>query len=95
MLDASIVNIALPSVGEDFELSQADLAWVVNAYMLTFRGFLLLGGRRQTLLGRRRVFIGGFVLFAVASLAGGFAQSGPQLSKPGSVIRAGDGGLTG
>ena len=75
VLDASIVNVALPSIGRALDFSQANLPWVVNAYVLTFGGFLLLGGRIADLLGRRRVFMGGLVLFALASLAGGFAQS--------------------
>jgi EmrB/QacA subfamily drug resistance transporter len=75
VLDASIVNVALPSIGRALEFSQDDLSWVVNAYTLTFGGFLLLGGRLADLLGRRRVFIAGLVLFSVASLAGGLAQS--------------------
>ena len=75
VLDAAIVNVALPSIGEDLAFSQANLSWVVNAYVLTFGGFLLLGGRLADLLGRRRVFMFGLVLFALASLAGGFATS--------------------
>ena len=75
VLDASIVNVALPSIGKDLNFSQDNLSWVVNAYTLTFGGFLLLGGRLADLLGRRRMFIAGLVLFALASLAGGFAQS--------------------
>jgi EmrB/QacA subfamily drug resistance transporter len=75
VLDASIVNVALPSIGRALDFSQTNLPWVVNAYVLTFGGFLLLGGRMADLLGRRRVFMGGLVLFALASLAGGFAQS--------------------
>src|SRR3954471_15398625 len=75
VLDASIVNVALPSIGADLNFSQENLPWVVNAYVLTFGGFLLLGGRMADLLGRRRVFIAGLYLFAAASLAGGFAQS--------------------
>jgi EmrB/QacA subfamily drug resistance transporter len=75
VLDASIVNVALPSIGRALDFSQDDLSWVVNAYTLTFGGFLLLGGRLADLLGRRRVFIGGLVLFSLASLAGGLAQS--------------------
>jgi EmrB/QacA subfamily drug resistance transporter len=75
VLDASIVNVALPSIGRALDFSQDDLSWVVNAYTLTFGGFLLLGGRLADLLGRRRVFIGGLVLFSVASLVGGLAQS--------------------
>ncbi len=79
ILDASIVNVALPSIGTDLELSQDDLSWVVNAYTLTFGGFLLLGGRLADLLGRRRMFITGLVLFGLASLAGGLAQTEWQL----------------
>src|SRR5437588_6852637 len=75
VLDASIVNVALPSIGRALDFSQTNLPWVVNAYVLTFGGFLLLGGRMADLLGRRRVFQSGLVLFALASLAGGFAQS--------------------
>jgi EmrB/QacA subfamily drug resistance transporter len=75
VLDASIVNVALPSIGRDLDFSQDDLSWVVNAYTLTFGGFLLLGGRMADLLGRRRLFIIGLVLFAIASFAGGIAQS--------------------
>src|SRR3954469_13553868 len=75
VLDASIVNVALPSIGRALQFSQDDLSWVVNAYTLTFGGFLLLGGRLADLLGRRRVFMGGLVLFSLASLAGGLAQS--------------------
>src|SRR5919107_2687115 len=76
VLDASVVNVAMPSIGEDLGLSQSGLAWLVNAYVLAFGGFLLLGGRMADLLGRRRVFMGGFLLFAVASFAGGLATSG-------------------
>jgi EmrB/QacA subfamily drug resistance transporter len=75
VLDASIVNVALPTIGGALDFSQDDLSWVVNAYVLTFGGFLLLGGRLADLLGRRRVFMGGLILFALASLAGGFANS--------------------
>jgi EmrB/QacA subfamily drug resistance transporter len=75
VLDAAIVNVALPSIQRDLHFSQQDLQWVVNAYVLTFGGFLLLGGRAADLLGRRRVFIAGLVLFSLASLAGGFATS--------------------
>jgi EmrB/QacA subfamily drug resistance transporter len=79
VLDASIVNVALPSIGRDLEFSQDDLSWVVNAYTLTFGGFLLLGGRLADILGRRRLFIGGVVLFGLASLLGGLASSSGQL----------------
>jgi EmrB/QacA subfamily drug resistance transporter len=75
VIDASIVNVALPSIGRALSFSQSDLSWVVNAYTLTFGGFLLLGGRLADLMGRRRMFILGLILFSVASLAGGLAQS--------------------
>ena len=75
MIDASIVNVALPSIGRALHFSRTDLSWVVNAYALTFGGFLLLGGRMADLLGRRRMFMTGLVLFSVASFAGGVAQS--------------------
>src|SRR5215468_2999602 len=75
VIDASIVNVALPSIGTALNFSRDDLSWVVNAYTLTFGGFLLLGGRLADLLGRRRMFMGGLVLFSVASFAGGIAQS--------------------
>src|SRR4051795_6207141 len=74
VLDASIVNVALPSIGKDLDFSRDDLSWVVNSYTLVFGGFLLLGGRLADLLGRRRMFVGGLVLFALASLGGGLAQ---------------------
>ena len=79
VLDASIVNVALPTIGSALDFSQDNLSWVVNAYVLTFGGFLLLGGRMADLLGRRRVFMGGLVLFAFASLAGGLANTDGQL----------------
>jgi EmrB/QacA subfamily drug resistance transporter len=79
VLDASIVNVALPSIGEGLSFSQENLAWVVNAYILTFGGFLLLGGRMADLLGRRRVFMAGLILVAVASLLAGFAANEGQL----------------
>jgi EmrB/QacA subfamily drug resistance transporter len=75
VLDAAIVNVALPSIGRGLHFSQDSLSWVVNAYVLTFGGFLLLGGRAADLLGRRAVFIAGLIVFALASLAGGLAQS--------------------
>ena len=75
VLDASIVNIALPSIGRGLHFSLANLSWVINAYELTFGGFLLLGGRIADLLGRRRIFIVGLVVFSLASLAGGLAQN--------------------
>ena len=79
VIDASIVNVALPSIGAHLHFSRDDLSWVVNAYTLTFGGFLLLGGRLADLLGRRRMFMIGLVVFSLASLAGGLAQSEPWL----------------
>ncbi|WP_028067810.1 MFS transporter [Solirubrobacter soli] len=79
VLDASVVNVALPSIGRDLGLSQEGLAWLVNAYVLAFGGFLLLGGRMADLLGRRKVFMAGFAIFALASFAGGLASSGGML----------------
>ncbi|HEX4307646.1 MAG TPA: DHA2 family efflux MFS transporter permease subunit [Solirubrobacterales bacterium] len=79
VLDASIVNVALPTIKEALDFSEDSLPWVVNAYVLTFGGFLLLGGRLADLLGRRRLFMGGLILFALASLAGGLAANSGQL----------------
>jgi EmrB/QacA subfamily drug resistance transporter len=79
VLDASIVNVALPTIGKALDFTESSLPWVLNAYVLTFGGFLLLGGRLADLLGRRRLFMGGLVLFALASLAGGLATSSGQL----------------
>jgi EmrB/QacA subfamily drug resistance transporter len=79
VLDAAIVNVALPTVGRELGFSQDNLAWVINAYVLTFGGFLLLGGRLADLLGRRRLFMAGLFVFSVASLLGGLATSEGQL----------------
>src|SRR3954447_19064775 len=75
VLDQSIVNVALPSIRTDLGFSQASLAWVVNAYLLTFGGFLLLAGRLGDLLGNKRVFLGGVVSFTVASAVCGLAPN--------------------
>ena len=75
ILDATIVNVALPSIQADLDMSEADLQWVVNAYALVFGGFLLLGGRAGDLVGRKRVFLIGLVVFTVASLLNGLAPS--------------------
>ncbi|MDN3356282.1 MFS transporter [Actinomadura sp. DC4] len=75
VVDATIVNVALPSIRWSLGFSPEDLSWVVNAYTLTFGGLLLLGGRAGDILGHRRVFVAGAALFTVASLAGGFAVS--------------------
>src|ERR671935_2718948 len=87
VLDASIVNVALPSIGAGLHFSEQDLPWVVNAYVIAFGGFLLLGGRAADLLGRRRVFMAGLMVVAVASLAAGFAANQGQLI----AARAGQG----
>ena len=79
VLDAAIMNVALPAIGRALDFTESNLPWVVNAYVLTFGGFLLLGGRMADLLGRRRVFMAGLVLFALASLAGGLATNSGQL----------------
>ena len=79
VLDASIVNVALPSIGRGLHFSEANLPWVVNAYVIAFGGFLLLGGRAADLLGRRRVFMAGLLVVAVASLLAGFAANQGQL----------------
>jgi EmrB/QacA subfamily drug resistance transporter len=75
VLDTTIVNVALPSIREDLAFSETSLAWVVNAYLLTFGGFLLLGGRLGDLFGHRKLFLIGLTLFTAASLACGVAQS--------------------
>ena len=75
VLDVTIVNVALPSIRADLHFDDASLAWVVNAYMLIFGGFLLLGGRLGDLYGHRRVFLLGLALFTLASLACGLSAS--------------------
>jgi EmrB/QacA subfamily drug resistance transporter len=79
VLDASIVNVALPSIGRGLHFSEQNLPWIVNAYVIAFGGFLLLGGRAADLLGRRRVFMVGLSVVAVASLAAGFAATQGEL----------------
>ncbi|HWC37203.1 MAG TPA: MFS transporter [Acidimicrobiales bacterium] len=74
-VDASIVNVALPSIRHDLNFSVQDLQWVLSGYLLTYGGFLLLGGRAADLLGRRRILVGGIAVFAISSLAGGLAPS--------------------
>jgi EmrB/QacA subfamily drug resistance transporter len=75
VLDTTIVNVALPSIRQDLGFSQDSLAWIVNAYLLTFGGFLLLGGRLGDLYGNRRLFVAGIALFTLASLACGLSNS--------------------
>jgi EmrB/QacA subfamily drug resistance transporter len=79
VLDGTIVNVALPTIRDDLGFSQTELAWVVNAYLLTFGGFLLLGGRLGDLFGHRRMFLIGIALFTAASLGCGLASSQAQL----------------
>ena len=75
ILDATIVNVALPSIQRGLHFSPSSLQWIVNAYTLAFGGFLMLGGRAADLLGRRRLFLLGIVLFSAASLMNGLAGS--------------------
>src|SRR3954469_23450419 len=79
VLDIAVVNVALPSIEKDLGFSQEDLQWVVSAYALFFGGFLLLGGRVADLIGRRKVFLAGLVVFAGASLLSGLAWSEASL----------------
>jgi MFS family permease len=74
-VDASIVNVALPSIRSDLHFSEQSLQWVPSAYLLTYGGFMLLGGRAADLLGRRRVLVAGTVIIGLSSLIGGFAES--------------------
>jgi EmrB/QacA subfamily drug resistance transporter len=78
-VDASIVNVALPTIRDDLDFSVQDLQWVISGYLLTYGGFMLLGGRAADLFGRRRVLMAGTVLFALSSLTGGLAQSAGML----------------
>ena len=75
VLDGTIVNIALPSMGEYFDKSQTDMTWALNAYTLAFGGLLLLGGRMGDILGRRRMFIVGLALFTLGSFLAGIAPN--------------------
>src|SRR5438876_2094434 len=87
VLDISIVNVALPTIKTALKFSDANLQWVVSAYALTFGGFLLLGGRLADLVGARRLFMVGFLLFTAASLIGGVVHNGLALI----LARAGQG----
>ena len=80
VLDTTIVNVALPSIRDDLGFSSTSLAWVVNAYLLTFGGFLLLGGRLGDLFGHRKLFLFGIAFFTLASVACGISTS------PGTLI---------
>src|SRR5438309_936287 len=75
VLDSTIVNVALPSIQRDLGFSQADLTWVVNAYLITYGGFVLLAGRLGDLIGRKRVFLAGVLLFTLASAICGLAPA--------------------
>src|SRR6266487_820431 len=75
ILDVAIVNVAIPSIQTHLHIAESKVQWVVTAYAITFGGFLLLGGRMADLLGRRRIFLVGLVLFTLASLACGLANS--------------------
>src|SRR5919199_1076938 len=75
VLDVTIVNVALPSIRTDLGFSETSLAWVVNGYLLTYGGFLLLGGRLGDIFGHRRLFLAGITLFTLASLACGLAEA--------------------
>src|SRR4051794_9218015 len=79
VLDIAIVNVALPSIKADLGFSQENLQWVISAYALVFGGFLLLGGRAADLIGRRRIFLAGLVVFTFASLLAGLAWSEQSL----------------
>ena len=79
VLDVSIVNVALPSMQRSLHFSLSNAQWVVNAYILTFGGFLLLGGRAADIFGRRRVYLTGLAIFTLASIGAGFASSGTQM----------------
>src|SRR6185503_20968387 len=74
-VDASIVNVALPSIRRDLGFSIQNLQWVLSGYLLTYGGFMLLGGRAADLFGRRRILVTGTMVFGLASLAGGFANT--------------------
>jgi EmrB/QacA subfamily drug resistance transporter len=79
MVDTTIVNVALPNIQRDLGFSQADLTWVVNAYLIAYGSFLLVAGRLGDLIGRRKVFLAGVFLFTVASIGSGFSQGGSNL----------------
>src|SRR2546430_6119984 len=94
VLDIAIVNVALPSIKTDLGFSQENLQWVISAYALFFGGFLLLGGRAADLLGRRRVFLAGIVLFTLSSLLAGLAWSEGSLIAARSFQGLGAGGVS-
>ena len=79
VLDVSVVNVALPHMGHDLHLSENKAQWIINAYVLTFAGFLLLGGRAADLFGRRKVYLLGIAIFTLASIAAGLAHNGSEM----------------
>src|SRR5579872_3171958 len=79
VLDSTIVNVALPSIQADLQFSAEDLTWVVNAYQIAFGSFLLVAGRLGDLIGRRKIFLAGVLLFTAASVASGFSQGAGEL----------------
>jgi EmrB/QacA subfamily drug resistance transporter len=79
VLDVSIVNVALPRMGADLHFTYSSAQWVINAYVLTFAGFLLLGGRLADFFGRRHVYLAGIFIFTLASIGAGFAQTGGEM----------------
>jgi MFS family permease len=93
VLDATIVNVALPSIQNDLHFSQSNLAWVVNGYLIAFGGLLLLAGRFGDLLGHRRIFLAGLAIFTAASAACGLADSQAMLIAA-RFIQGGGGALT-
>src|SRR3989442_15866044 len=94
VLDTTIVNVALPSIREDLAFTETSLVWVVNAYMLTYGGFLLLGGRLGDLYGQRRLFLLGTTLFPLAALACGIAGLQGLVVGGGAVQRFGGAGVS-
>src|SRR4051812_12160561 len=93
VLDATVVNVALPSIQDDLGFSQSSLAWVVNAYLIAFAGLLLLSGRLGDLLGRKDVFMAGLVVFTGASFLCGVAQNQEMLVAA-RLLPGGGGGVT-
>jgi MFS family permease len=79
VLDVSIVNVALPRMGHDLHFTYSSAQWVINAYVLTFAGFLLLGGRAADYFGRRHVYLTGIVVFTLASIGAGLAHNGTEM----------------